>query len=220
MWRTGRGDCCRSQRCGRAHLLQPRGLHVHLVLHRRAGYKLGFRRKIRYGGLRQFFPVYARQWSLPSSISVRGSLFERGAYCRGRSADDRGGETGVCDQCSASFEITQQFDRSAVIGWLRSGLLPHHSGRQDAGAMIAVHYLIRQPVNAASNTALPVAAHTCAFQCIFKSFTWGTGVFAGARLAATDGAAGCGMSDAKLVTVIKIKFTAAVTLANNVGLVI
>src|SRR5439155_315316 len=46
--------------------------------------------------------------------------------------------------------------------------------------MIAVHYLIRQPVNAASNTALPVAAHTCAFHCIFKSFTWGTGVFAGA----------------------------------------
>ena len=58
------------------------------------------------------------------------------------------------------------------------------------------------------------------FHCIFKSFTWGTAVFAGARLAAIDGATGSGISDAKLVTVLKIKFTAAVTLANNVGLVI
>ena len=74
-----------------------------------------------------------------------------------------------------------------------------------------------QTANAASKAALPVAVHTCAFHRIFKSFACGTAVLAGTRLATTVGAADWGNSDAKLVTVLKIKFTAAVTLADNVG---
>jgi len=76
-------------------------------------------------------------------------------------------------------------------------------------------YRKTRSVRAASSGGLPLGAHTCWFHCLLKSLGRGITVFRRAVRADADGA--CGISEAKLLTVVKIKFTAAVIRADSAG---
>src|SRR3954465_9998151 len=68
--------------------------------------------------------------------------------------------------------------------------------------------------NAVSSKGFPVGAQTCWFHCFFKSFARRSGE--GEILRAVEGEA-CGIKTAKLLTVVKIRFTAAATRAPTVA---